>query len=98
MLVQAAFDSLAVIFGAHARNEAARLKGVYYHDWVTDPYSLGAYSYGGVGGREARAFLAEPVSDTLYLAGEAMAPDGRNATVHGAIASGVHAAELLLNG
>ena len=93
VLVQAAFDSLAVIFGAHARNEADRLKGVYYHDWVTDPYSLGAYSYGGVGGPEARAFLAEPVSDTLYLAGEAMAPHGRNATVHGAIASGVHAAE-----
>jgi hypothetical protein len=36
------------------------------------------------------------VEATLYLAGEAVAEEGRNATVHGALASGYRAAERLL--
>ncbi|MGH7497348.1 MAG: flavin monoamine oxidase family protein [Gemmatimonadales bacterium] len=96
VILQAAFDSLAVLFGPPARAAADRLRGSYHHDWVIDPSSLGVYSYGGVGAPGARELLAEPVERTLYLAGEALASGGRNATVHGALTSGTHAAERLL--
>ncbi len=96
--LQAAFDSLAVIFGRHARAEAGRVRGAHHHDWMTDPLSLGAYSYGGLDAKAARDFLSRPVAGTLYLAGEAVAGAGRNATVHGALASGIGAAERALEG
>jgi monoamine oxidase len=67
-----------------------------WHDWTADPFSGGAYSYGGVGAIEARAALARPVAGTLFLAGEAVAQRGRNGTVHGALASGREAAARLL--
>ena len=62
---------------------------------MADPFAGGAYSYGGVGAIEARAVLARAVEGTLVLAGEAVAQDGRNATVHGALESGRVAAALL---
>jgi hypothetical protein len=49
-----------------------------------------------VGAIEARAVLARPVDATLVLAGEAVAQDGRIASVHGALASGRNAAARLL--
>jgi hypothetical protein len=49
-----------------------------------------------VGAIEARAALAEPVAGTMFLAGEAVAQEGRNATVHGALVSGRIAAALVL--
>jgi monoamine oxidase len=93
---QAAADSLAVLFGPDARAAMRSVRGIHYHDWVTDPLSLGAYSYGGVGAKAARELLSGPVEDTLYLAGEAFAGGGRNATVHGALTSGEWSAEQVL--
>lgn len=98
VVVEAGMDSLKAIFGASALGEAGRLLGAYYHDWIADPYARGVYSYGGVGAIRAREILAEPVADTLYLSGEALAEGGRNATVHGALMSGTRAAERLLGG
>lgn len=39
--------------------------------------------------------LREPVEDTLYFAGEAVAPSAHLGTVHGALVSGIHAAATL---
>ncbi len=72
------------------------LRAAYTHDWLTDPFSRGAYSYGGVGARAARETLSAPVAGTLFLSGEALAPPGRNATVPGALAAGYQAAAALL--
>jgi len=69
----------------------------HFHDWQTDPFSLGAYSYGKVGADAALQALAEPIEDTLYFAGEATDTTGNNGTVHGAIASGYRAAKQILN-
>jgi monoamine oxidase len=69
----------------------------YAHDWPADPFAGGAYSYGGVGAIEARATLALPIEGTLFLAGEATAEGGRNATVHGALTSGRRAAAQVLD-
>jgi monoamine oxidase len=67
----------------------------YFHNWRTDPFSRGAYSYVPVGALPARKALATPEADTLYFAGEACDFSGHDGTVHGAIASGERAATLI---
>ena len=42
-----------------------------HHDWKSDPFSRGAYSYIGVGGYSAPKALARPIQGTLFFAGEA---------------------------
>ncbi len=66
------------------------------HDWSRDPYSRGAYSYSLVGGSDVGKRLSRPVRGTLFFAGEAADPEGRNGTVHGAIGSGYHSAKQAL--
>jgi monoamine oxidase len=95
-LVPLALQSAANVFGVPARQLADQLRAAYSHDWSTDPYARGAYSYGGVGAARARELLRRPVAETLFLAGEALAGEGRNATVPGALSSGLRAAALLL--
>lgn len=73
------------------------MRGCYYHDWNQDKLSLGGYSYAPPGCFDAHAELAEPIGETLFLAGEATNTDGRNATVHGAIDTGIRAAEQILS-
>jgi monoamine oxidase len=68
----------------------------YLHNWQTDPFSRGAYSYGKVGFDGAQHALAEPVDGTLFFAGEATDITGNNGTVHGAIASGLRAAKEIV--
>lgn len=95
-LLRAALDSLASVFGRDVAELRSRSRLAYAHDWSADPFAGGAYSYGGVGAIEARRALVEPVAGTLFLAGEAVAQHGRNATVHGALISGREAAAALL--
>jgi len=72
------------------------MESVYMHNWRGDPFSRGSYSYMPVGGLEAPAALAEPVEDTLFFAGEATNTAGHSGTVHGAIASGIRAAQEII--
>ena len=95
-MIRAALESLASVFDRDVGELRSRLRLAYVHDWSADPLAGGAYSYGGVGAIEARATLARPAGGTLYLAGEAVAEEGRNATVHGALISGFRAAERVL--
>lgn len=62
------------------------------HDWQSDPFSLGAYSYAAAGFSRAAATLARPLEATLFFAGEATDCAGRAGTVDGALASGARAA------
>jgi monoamine oxidase len=68
----------------------------YYHDWINDPCTLGAYSYVKVGAKTARDDLARPVEGTVFFAGEATMSDGSAGTVHGAIRSAHRAAAEVL--
>jgi monoamine oxidase len=68
----------------------------WFHDWNADPWSRGAYSYPRAGGSRAGRALREPVQNTLFFAGEAMCEPPDNGTVHGAIASGLRAADEVL--
>jgi monoamine oxidase len=91
-----ALEELGAALGVDASRLRGELRGGFCHDWQGDPFACGAYSYAGVGGRHAGTELAAPVDATLFFAGEATQSDGRNATVHGAIASGQRAAKQVL--
>lgn len=86
----AALASLRAFFGAVPAPAAVRV-----YDWQADPYARGAYSYVATGGVGARAALAAPVADTLFFAGEATHEEAAG-TVHGALESGVRAAQEML--
>ncbi len=77
----------------YAREIGEDLVAGFVHDWQADIYSRGAYSYVRVGGLGAQEALAAPVHGTLFFAGEATESKGHHATVHGAIATGLRAAE-----
>jgi monoamine oxidase len=82
--------SLKSIFGDIPAPES-----VLVHDWQSDPYARGAYSYVRVGGEGARDALAAPLANTLFFAGEAS--DVQDAgTVGGALHSGMRAAREVL--
>ncbi len=59
--------------------------------WLTNPLTLGSYSYAQPGGAGARAVLAAPINQRVFFAGEATQTDAY-ATVHGAYKSGLRAA------
>lgn len=85
-MVAAALDTCETLFPSV--DVRAELVTAYYHDWQTDPYARGAYSYLRVNAGNAREVLATPVEDTLYFAGEATSNDEEGGTVAGAIESG----------
>ena len=87
-----AVQALARVTGVPEDEIGGLLEGWYWHDWQTDPYARGAYSYVPAGAMDARRALAAPAEGTLFFAGEATDLDGHSAMVHGAIASGRRAA------
>jgi monoamine oxidase len=95
-VLRSAVQALARIMGIDEAELRRHLTGAYTHDWQEDPFSRGAYSYAAVGGIDAARTLSAPVADTLYFAGEATNFEGFNGTVHGAIATGLRAAQELL--
>ena len=95
-IIDLAVEALARILGNSPDALKRQLAGAFTHDWQADPFSCGAYSYAAVGGIDAAKSLATPIAETLYFAGEATNSDGYNGTVHGAIATGVRAAQEVL--
>jgi monoamine oxidase len=94
-MIDRALDSMAKTFGERRRRIDDLLAGSYMHNWQSDPFSRGAYSYAGVGGAGAHQALSRPVGSTLFFAGEATNGE-QTGTVAGAIESGVKAAQQLL--
>ena len=93
-----ALESLVGIFGIPHSMLENMLQSCHVHDWQTDPYSRGSYSYVGAGGDSSQSELAQPVEETLYFAGEATNTEGHHGTVHGAISTGERAALEILSG
>lgn len=93
-VLRMALASVGELFGKR-RNYLKMLEGVYWHDWQSDPYSLGAYSYAGVGCGAARRQLARPVEGTLFFAGEAL-DEEESSSVGGALNTGQRAAKEAL--
>ncbi|MEM6426057.1 MAG: NAD(P)/FAD-dependent oxidoreductase, partial [Cyanobacteria bacterium P01_D01_bin.128] len=90
--IQAGVQNLEQMF---ERPLADRVVDARFVDWQSDPYAQMAYSYVPVGGAGVRSQLAQPVEQVLFFAGEATHPT-RAATVHGALESGIRAAQEIL--
>ena len=90
-LIDIALDEFSGLFGHPRAAREEFLDGVM-HDWSSDPFAWGAYSYVVVDGHGARATLGSPVEGTLFFAGEATSTDGQGGTVNGAISTGERAA------
>ncbi len=89
----AALATLENIFG---RPLAPKLIAAHFHDWMADPYTRGAYSSAPAGAAGAAAILAQPIEQTVFFAGEHTDTTGHPGTVHGALRSGLRAAQQVL--
>jgi monoamine oxidase len=96
-VIERAIESLSHILGIATGRVRSQVEAQFFYSWSTDPFTRGAYSYGLVGGQEARGVLASPIEGTLFFAGEATDGDGHGGTVHGAIATGRRAAHAILH-
>ena len=90
-----ALAALAAGLGVRRRRLEGLLERSWMHDWTSDPWSRGAYSYARVGGAGAARALARSHGGTLFLAGEATDTEGATGTVEGALASGARAARQI---
>ncbi|HXE15557.1 MAG TPA: FAD-dependent oxidoreductase, partial [Bryobacteraceae bacterium] len=95
-LLQTGLQTLSILIGRKVNDLASKLESVHYHNWHTDPFSAGSYSYVTADGFEFSQTVGRPVENTLWFAGEAMASEGYWGTVHGALASGRRAAAEIL--
>jgi predicted NAD/FAD-dependent oxidoreductase len=89
--------TLAAMVGGPLQQVRNRMMRWSTHDWQVDRYSMGAYSYAGVGGARASEELAAPVESTLFFAGEHTDVSGHWGTVHGALRSGYRAAKQVVD-
>jgi monoamine oxidase len=96
-ITECGLEVLHNIFGVPLETLRDLVQGSFVHDWQSDPYCRGAYSYALADSKEAARRLAAPVGNTLFFAGEATDSRGHNGTVHGAIFSGQRAAAELLS-
>jgi monoamine oxidase len=94
-VVGTALDSASALFGGRA-DHTLDLRAAFTHDWQTDRFAAGAYSYVVAGGAQERRRLAHPLRGTLFFAGEAADTSGHASTVLGAIASAARAVEQML--
>ena len=95
-VVQRSLRTLTKLLRVEPQKLESLLEAADFHDWQTDPFSRGAYSYGKFGSDGAQQALAAPVENTLFFAGEATDTTGYNGTVHGAMASGYRAAKEII--
>ncbi len=92
-----AIAALAQTLGLEIKSITEQLVSSHHHDWNRDPFSKGAYAYFRPGYETAADILADPIDDSVYFAGEALAKEGRNGTVDGAIQTGLEAARHLVS-
>jgi monoamine oxidase len=96
-LASTACATLAKVFGVAEDDVHRDLLSTHAHDWSTDPFSLGAYSYVPAGALDAPRAMTEPAENTLFFAGEHTDITAHWGTVHAAIRSGLRAAAQILS-
>lgn len=95
-MTELGITSLASIFGLKKETIRAELEFAQLSGWHRDPFSGGAYSYPRAGFPDAQGELARPIDGVLFFAGEATHKGGVGGTMESAVASGIRAAEEIL--
>jgi len=96
-ITRRAATSLANVLGVNVDKVMNSLSASYLHDWQSDRFSRGSYSWPKAGGADAHHELSLPLENRLFFAGEATDFTGHFGTVHGAIASGLRAGKEILS-
>jgi monoamine oxidase len=91
-------STLAKIFALPLSEIRQMLSSWHLHNWQSDEYARGAYSYVQVGALDAPEKMRIPVEDTLFFAGEHTDISGHWGTVHAALAAGSSVADQILSG
>ena len=90
-------EAMAALGRIFQRSDLDRLLvSAHTHDWQSDPFSAGSYSYVPKGVLAESEKLARSVDDTLFFAGEHTDTTGYWGTVHAALGSGLRAAAQVL--
>jgi protoporphyrinogen oxidase len=97
-LLNQCLTALAKIFALSFSDIRQLLLSWHFHDWQSDEFARGAYSYVPAGALDAPEKISRPVEDTLYFAGEHADTTGHWGTVHAALATGARAAGQVLGG
>lgn len=90
-----ALAELAHVFRMRRARAESLVESIHWHDWSTDRYIQGAYSYVGVGGVSAPRTLGRSVGGRVFVAGEATDAES-GGTVEAALASGERAARAVV--
>jgi monoamine oxidase len=96
-LGEQACRELAQVFGLPEQQVRDALIATHKHDWQTDPFAYGAYSYVPAGALDAPPAMAKPEADTLFFAGEHTDTTGHWGTVHAALGTGLRAAQQVFD-
>lgn len=94
--ISAAISTLSKLLNMPESELQEELISWHEHNWSTDPFALGAYSYIGVEGIQKSKILSKPFESTLYFAGEATNEGHARGTVDGAIETGLRSAKQIL--
>jgi monoamine oxidase len=97
-LLDRTLATLAKIFALPVSQLRQMLSSWHMHNWHSDDYARGAYSYVQAGALDAPEKMRIPVEDTVYFAGEHTDVTGHWGTVHAALAAGAHAADQVMGG
>ncbi len=89
--------TLAGLLGNELPDLRKHLVCWHRHDWKSDVYSMGSYTYVPRGAIRASDELSVPVEKTLFFAGEHTDTSGHWGTVHGALRSAYRAAEQVMS-
>jgi monoamine oxidase len=95
-LAELGLSSLASIYNLSKNDLRKMLIAYKIIDWGKDLETCGAYSFDTVNSEEKRIKLSEPINDTIYFAGEALAQITETGTVEAALESGKNTAEMVI--
>ncbi|MGC3946491.1 MAG: NAD(P)/FAD-dependent oxidoreductase [Chryseolinea sp.] len=95
-LFDKAVRSLEYITNCSAGEIRSQLKHWHIVNWVSDPFSRGAYSFPTIETKRAVSFLSLPIDNTIHFGGEAIYDGSSGGTVEAALASAEIVAEKLL--
>lgn len=94
-ILHKALFSLSSIFEIDIEILQQYIKASHINNWISDPFSKGAYSYNSVTSAAAKKILQTPIANTLFFAGEALS-EKFSGTVEAALQSGKEVAENIL--
>jgi monoamine oxidase len=90
-----ALEDMATLLEVPSKKLMGHLISWHFHNWQTDPFALGAYSYLGINGIENARKLFAPLKNTVFFAGEAALEGPGRGTVHAALRTGIAAAKAM---